>query len=95
MPIILIAVVFYFLIFLPGRRDRQQRQAMVSALKKNDKVVTNAGIIGEVLSLDEAGDEITLKSGESKLKVLKSSIFRVITAKEAAKEETNITAKAP
>ena len=93
MPLILIAIVFYFLIFLPSRKEKQRQQAMVNAVKKNDKVVTNAGIIGTIVHLDEGGEEVTIKSDETKLKVLKSSIFRVLVAKDTAKEETNIAVK--
>jgi preprotein translocase subunit YajC len=96
LPLILIAVVFYFLIFLPGRREKQRQQAMITAVKKNDKIVTNAGIIGTIVNMEEGGDEVTIRSDETKLRILKSSIFRVLTAKEPAKdakEETNITVK--
>jgi preprotein translocase subunit YajC len=36
MPIILMVIAFYFILFLPSRRERQQRAALLSALKKND-----------------------------------------------------------
>ncbi|MCI0381092.1 MAG: preprotein translocase subunit YajC [Gemmataceae bacterium] len=78
MPIILIVVVFYFLIILPGRKERQQRAAMITALKKNDKVITNAGIVGQVVSLIEGSEEVTIKSEDTKLRILRSSIARVI-----------------
>ena len=61
MPIILIVVVFYFLIFLPSRKEKQQRLSMIGALKKNDKVITSGGIIGVVSFINEKGDEVTLK----------------------------------
>src|SRR5262245_34136274 len=86
MPIFLIVIVFYFLVILPGRKERQQRQLLINALKKNDKVVTNAGIIGVVLAISDTDDEITIKSDETKLRVLKSSIARVLTVSEPARE---------
>ncbi|MCI0642898.1 MAG: preprotein translocase subunit YajC [Gemmataceae bacterium] len=78
MPIILIVVVFYFLIILPGRKERQQRAAMITALKKNDKVITNAGIVGQVVNLIEGTEEVTIKSEDTKLRILRSSIARVM-----------------
>lgn len=84
MPILLIVVVFYFLIILPGRKDRQQRQALLSALKKNDKVITNAGIVGVVTNIREGTEEVTIKSDESKFIILKSSIARILTEPEAS-----------
>ena len=86
LPIILIGVFFYFLIILPGRRERQQRQSLISALKVNDKIVTTGGILGVVLNIKEGADEITIKSGDAKLTVLRSAIARVQT--EADKESS-------
>jgi preprotein translocase subunit YajC len=82
MPIILIVVVFYFLIFLPSRKEKQQRQSMIVALKKNDKVVTSGGIIGVVVNLKEGSEEITIRSEDAKLLILRSSIARILTEPE-------------
>src|ERR1700681_4501128 len=82
MPIILIVIVFYFLIILPGRKERQQRQTLMSALKKNDKIVTSGGIIGVVTNIKEGTEEISIRSDETKLLILRSSIARIITEPE-------------
>jgi preprotein translocase subunit YajC len=87
-PFILIFIVFYFLFIRPSGKERQQRQLMINALKKNDKVITNGGIVGVVVNLKEGTEELTIRSDETKLVVLRSSIARVITepAKDAVKE---------
>ena len=82
MPIILIVIVFYFLIILPGRKEKQQRKSMMGALKKNDKIITNGGIIGVVVNLKEGADEVTIKSEDTKLLILRSSIARIISEPE-------------
>jgi len=82
MPIILIVIVFYFLIILPNRKDKQQRQTLMGALKKNDKVITSGGIVGVVVNLKEGTDEVTIRSDETKLLILRSSIARIITEPE-------------
>jgi len=82
LPIILIVIVFYFLIILPGSKERKQRQGMLSALKKNDKVITNAGIVGVVVNLKEGTDEVTIRSEETKLLILRSSIARIVSEPE-------------
>ena len=78
-PIILIFGVFYFLIILPSqRKEKKQRESLFSALKKNDEVVTAGGIIGVVQNIKD--DEVTIKIDENaKMRVLKSSITRIIT----------------
>ncbi len=83
LPMILAMVaLFYFLIFLPNRKEKRQRQSLLGALKKNDKVITSGGIIGVVLNLREGTDEVTIKSDETKLLVLRSSIARIIIEPE-------------
>src|SRR5262249_1683406 len=88
-PIILIGVMFYLLLFLPMQRQKKQLQASLAALKKNDKVVTSGGIIGTVAAIKDKEDEVTLKIDDSsnvRLRVLKSSIVRVISSQEPGKE---------
>jgi len=83
LPIVLIIIVFYFMVLGPGRRQRQEQANMMKALKKNDEVLLQGGIIGVVVNLKEGTDEITIKSDETKLRVLKSAIARVLPAKES------------
>jgi preprotein translocase subunit YajC len=85
-PIVLIIAVFWFLLIRPARmRDKQHRETL-NMLKKNDKVLTNAGIIGTVQSIKETGDEVTLKLEEGRMRVLKSSIAKILGPEEAAKD---------
>lgn len=83
MTFLLIGVVFYFMILGPGRRQRQEQANMLKALKKNDEVLLQGGIIGVVVNLKEGTEEITVKSDETKLRVLKSAIARVLPAKDS------------
>ena len=80
--LVMLGVAFYFLIILPGRKERQQRQAMISALKKNDKVITSGGIIGVVTHIKEGTEEVTIKSDETKFVILRSSIARILSEPE-------------
>lgn len=89
----MLAVAFlglYFLMILPERQRRKQQQSMMSSLKVKDKVVTVGGIIGTISSINEKEDEVTLRLDEGKMKVLKSSILKVLTGEESAQPETAI-----
>lgn len=87
MPLLLMFVVFYFFMILPNRRQRQQHEAMLGSLKKNDEVITSAGIIGIVASIKDTGDEVTLKIDDNvRMRVLRSSIVRILTPREPAKD---------
>jgi preprotein translocase YajC subunit len=69
------------------RRQEQERQALLTNIKKNDKVITSAGIYGTVISVAEKEDEIVVKVDDNvRLKMVKNSILRNLTNEEAAKE---------
>jgi preprotein translocase subunit YajC len=86
LPIILIFVLFYFLLILPAqRRERRQREAIMGALKKNDKVLTTAGIIGVVANIKD--EEVTLRLEEGKMRVLRSAITKIFGPEEPAKDQ--------
>jgi preprotein translocase subunit YajC len=79
----LIFGIFYFLIIRPQRRQQQRHKELLAALQKGDHVITSGGIVGEVLHLKE--NEITIRSGESKLVVLRANIANVVNRAEAEK----------
>jgi preprotein translocase subunit YajC len=75
---------FFFVVILPGNRRAKREQAdMLANIKRGAKVVTSSGIIGIVVAVKETEDEITLRSDDSKLKVLKSSVVRVLGTDDA------------
>ena len=53
LPFVLIFGIFYFLVILPQKRQKQQLQDMISQLKNGDEVVTNGGIIGTIKEIRE------------------------------------------
>jgi preprotein translocase subunit YajC len=85
-PIALIFL-FYLIVLRPmNRRQEQERQALLSTLKKNDKVLTSAGIYGTVVSVSDKEDEVVVKVDDNtRVKMIKSAIARNLTNEEAAK----------
>jgi preprotein translocase subunit YajC len=80
-PIILIVGVFYFLVIAPANKQRRETEAMLSALKKGDYVLTSGGIYGTVQSIEEK--EVQLRIAENvKVKVSRSAITGVVTKAE-------------
>ena len=47
-PLILIFVIFYFFLIRPQQKKVKEHKIMVENLKRGDKVITSAGIIGTV-----------------------------------------------
>lgn len=76
-----IGVIFYLLLIRPQRVEQQKRQAMLDAVKKNDRVVTIGGIYGVVVNVQRESDEITLRVDEgnnTRIRVTVGAVARVI-----------------
>ncbi len=82
--LVAIFAIFYFLLIRPQRKLQQRHQQMIAGLKRGDEVMTEGGILGEVVHLAE--DRVTLKSGESRIVVARGKIARVFTAEAAEKK---------
>ena len=65
-------VMVYFLILRPQQKQLRDQQSLMSSLKKGDEVVTQAGILGKVLNVQDK--IVTLEVGSLKLRILKTSI---------------------
>lgn len=80
-----IVAIFYFLLIRPQRKLQQRHQAMLAALKRGDQVMTEGGILGEVVHLTE--DRVTLKTGESRIVVARAKIARIFTGEPAERKQ--------
>lgn len=52
-PFIGIFILFYFMIIRPQQKRLKDQEKLVNSLQKGDKVVTNGGIYGQIVSIDE------------------------------------------
>ncbi|MDD4900025.1 MAG: preprotein translocase subunit YajC [Candidatus Omnitrophica bacterium] len=52
-PLIIIFVVFYFLLIRPQKAREKEHQKMLSAVAKNDAIVTTGGIHGTVVNVKD------------------------------------------
>jgi preprotein translocase subunit YajC len=71
--------IFWFLIIRPQQKQEKARRAMLDALKKKDRVLTNGGLLGTVQDLRD--DEVTLKVSENpdvRIRVRRSSVVEVL-----------------
>ena len=75
MPMILMVVVFYFILIRPQQKKAKELAEQIKSLKKGDKVLTNGGIIGVIVSVREKS--ATIRSDESKFEILKSSVAEI------------------
>ncbi len=74
-----IFAIFYFLLIRPQQRQKKEREAMLTSVKKGDRVVTASGLHGTVVGLNE--QTMTLKVADSvKLDFDRSALGRIVRA---------------
>ena len=73
LPFVFIFGIFYFLVILPQKKQKQQLAEMISALKINDEVVTNGGIIGKIKEVRETS-YVIISADKSFLEIGKSAV---------------------
>ncbi len=75
-PIFMMVLMFgviYFLLIRPASKQKRQHADLLSALKKDDEVVTSGGIYGRVVGIDEK--IVTLEiSDRVKIRILRDRI---------------------
>jgi len=73
LPLVVMFGIFYFLVILPQKKQKQQLQDMITQLKINDEVVTNGGVIGKIKEIKDTS--FIIQSAEkSFLEVGKSAV---------------------
>ena len=61
LPFFLIMVIIYFLMIRPQTKRQKEKQNMLGALKKGDKVITIGGIHGTIAGIKNQGKILVLK----------------------------------
>lgn len=85
-PFLLMFVVFYFLLIRPQQKKSKNRNAMLRALSKGDKVTTIGGLHGTVAEITD--DTIVLKVNDvTKLTFDRSAVNNVTARTSEAKSE--------
>lgn len=77
MPILLLVVIFWLLIFRPQQKRLKAQQAMLSAIRRGDTVVTTGGIVGKVTKAVDGEDlEVEIATGV-KVKIVRGMVSDV------------------
>lgn len=73
-PLLLMVGIFYFLVILPQKRQKQQLEEMITSLKAGDEIVTNGGVIGKIKEVRE--NSFIIQSAEkSFIEIGKSAVI--------------------
>ncbi len=85
-PFILILAIMYFLMIRPQAKRQKEKQEMIQALKKGDKIVTIGGIHGTVAGFKGKDEKAVLLQIDSNTKI---TINRASVSSLAKKDGAN------
>jgi preprotein translocase subunit YajC len=78
LPIILIGVVFYFLLFRPQRKRQQQQLQMQRQIEPGQRVMTTAGMLADVVAIED--DHVVLEIAPGvEVRYVKQAISQVVS----------------
>ncbi len=86
LPIVLMIAIFYFLVFMPMRRQQRNQKEMLKALQNGQTVVTSGGIIGTVVTVGDDTLILRIKPDNLRLQVARSSITSVVGTEDQTKK---------
>ncbi len=77
-PLLLMFVIFYFLLFRPQQKRMQEHREMVAGVKRGDTIVTAGGIVGKVARAKQDDVEIEVEIAENtRVRVIRHTITEV------------------
>lgn len=85
--LVLLAVIMYFMMIRPQQQRAKQMANLLASLKSGDKVVTSSGIVGIAITVKDK--TVTLRSGDAKMEVTKSSITEILEKGDAPSSSTS------
>lgn len=80
LPVLL--VLMYFVMVVPNQRKQKKWQEMLSQLKNGDRVTTNGGIRGTIVSVKDDAVQLRIPPDNIKMEFVKSAIASVTTPDE-------------
>ena len=84
LPIVLMIAIFYFLVFMPMRRQQKNQKQMVKSLQNGQTVLTTGGIIGTIVAVNDDTLILRIKPDNLKLQIARSSVTSVVTSDDQA-----------
>jgi preprotein translocase subunit YajC len=86
LPIALMVAIFYFLVFMPMRRQQRNQKEMLKSLVNGQTVVTSGGIIGTIVTVNDDTLILRVKPDNIKIQVSRSAVTNVVKPDEQIKK---------
>ena len=84
-PLVLVFAIVYFMILRPQQKRQRAHREMLAAVRRNDVVVTQGGLVGKVAKVGDEELEITIATN-TRVSVVKSMIVSVRSKDDAPKK---------
>ncbi|MBN2189416.1 MAG: preprotein translocase subunit YajC [Chitinispirillaceae bacterium] len=88
MMMLFIVLIVWFLMIRPEQRKQKERQKMLQNLKKGDKVMTSAGIVGIVGTIKDNTVMIKISDNNTVVEFSKSAVTAVMAGESSGSAKT-------
>ena len=79
-PLLLMVAVLYLFMIRPAQKKQKEKDRMLKALKKGDRIVTTGGIYGEIQQVKD--NTVILRVADNvKIEVQRSSVGAIVASK--------------
>jgi preprotein translocase subunit YajC len=78
LPLVVLFAIFYFLVLRPQQTQAKKHKAMLLALKKGDKIITNGGLFCEVVKPEDDFIKVKLNDEGTIVKISRDYIAKQI-----------------
>lgn len=80
LPLVVLFAIFYFLVIRPQQKQAKADKQMLESLQKGDKIITNGGLICEVVKPEEDFIKVKLNEDNVTAKISREFIAKKIDA---------------
>ncbi|MFJ1197404.1 preprotein translocase subunit YajC [Campylobacter jejuni] len=80
LPLVVLFAIFYFLVIRPQQKQAKAHKQMLESLQKGDKIITNGGLIYEVVKPEEDFIKVKLNEDNVTAKISREFIAKKIDA---------------
>jgi preprotein translocase subunit YajC len=82
-------VPFILILFLQSRSQNKKQEANIASLKKGDRVLTQSGLVGRLLSIEGRYAKLELPPSGMKVTILRTGLLGRDTEVESGATETS------
>jgi preprotein translocase subunit YajC len=80
----IMVVMLYFVMIRPQQKRQREQTALLKAVRPGDKILTNSGIVGVVITVKEK--TLSIRSADSKFEITKTAIAEITERSGEASE---------